>query len=222
MYRPFVVAAFLLAAVQSQSVPAVPIMLDIDTMRTSGTDTSAPIVTQPGFTSLDATNTPEGASITIDGATLTLFGGIDGSRNREPNAAITGHRYEAVLRDFVFNDGGGAAVAVRLEGLEPGTYDVQSFHYDAGGGITGNFQIEVRERGVANSTVILHDNVPLSVEPYLYQISVANPGQTLELIFREDDTANRSRFNGIIITPEPSSACLLALAAVTVLARRRR
>lgn len=214
MSRALMFAAFVFASVQSAA--AVEIRLDIDTAQ-GGTN----IVTQPGFTSYDATEAAEG-SILFDGVTLTLFGGIDGSRNREPNAAITGHPYEAVLRDFVFNDGGGAGIGLRLEGLAAGTYDVQSFHYDAGAGIAGSFQIEVRERGVANSTVILHDNVPMSVEPYAYQITVANPDQTLELVFREDDTANRTRLNGIIITPEPSSAGLLALAAAALLARRRR
>ena len=213
--KKILLAAALLLATTLAARGAV-IRLDIDTMRTSGTATDAQIVTQEGFVSYDATDAPEG-TVTLDGVTLTLFGGLDGSRNRAPNAAITGHPYEAVLRDFVFNDGANAGVGLRISGLEPETYDVQSFHYDAGAGISGNFQIEVRDPAVAGSTVILHDNVPMSPDPYAYRITVTDPGQTLELVFREDDAANRSRLNGIIIAPVPEPA-MAALALLPLLA----
>lgn len=224
MKKVLFIGALLCGAVQAGPASAAPIRLDIDSARSSGTATDQPIVTQPGFTSLDATTNPEGASVTINGATLTLFGGLSatGSRNRTPNAAITGNEYEAVLRDFVFKDGAGAATALRISGLEPATYEVQSFHYDAGGGITGSIQIETRLQGVAGSTVIKHDNVPFSTEPYSYQFTVAEGDPAIELIFREDSTADRSRFNGITIVPEPASLGLLAAAGLFGLTRRRR
>ena len=217
-------ALLLVAALSAPRSASAAIMLDIDTTRTSGTATNEPIVTQPGFTSLDATSNPEGASITIDGATLTLFGGLTatGSRNRAPNAAITGHPFEAVLRDFVFKDGDAAAVGLRIEGLAPGSYDVQSFHYDAGANITGTIQIEVRKQGVAGSTVIAHDAVPFSTEPYSYQFTVAEGDPAIELVFREDDALNRSRFNGIIIVPEPTALGGLAATAGLLALRRHR
>lgn len=222
-----VYGALILGAVLGQRAWAADpvVQLDIDTQRTSASDTSAAINTQPGFTSIDATDNPEGASASFGSITTTLFGGIatTGSRNRTPNATIQGTFYEALLRDFVFRDGASVATALRLEGLDPGTYDVQSFHYDALAGVTGAIQVEVRDPAVAGSTQILVDNFAFSPNPALYQITVTS-GQTLELVFREDDGADRSRFNGIIITPVPEPGTLgsISLAALVVLARRRR
>jgi hypothetical protein len=129
-----------------------------------------------------------------------------------------------VLRDFVYNDGGAAAVGLRIEGLAPGTYDVQSFHYDAAANTPGTIQIEVRDPAVAGSTVIAVDNAAFRPEPYAYPITVAAPGQVLELVFREDDTLDRSRLNGIIIdaaVPEPGAVGIVLTAAGVMGLRRR-
>ena len=213
-----IVVVTLLSFCLAQSASAVLIQLDIDS-----TQNGTAITTQEGFTSYNAGSgaagsPPEGA-ITLEGVTLTLFGGLDGSRHR---ATGGGGTYDAVLRDFVFNDGAGAGVGLRLEGLPEGVYDVQSFHYDAGAGITGTIQVEVRNPG--GTSTILADAVPFSTEPIRYQIVVDQPGETLELVFREDDDLNRSRLNGIIIqtVPEPTGAGLLLGALGLGLRRRRR
>ena len=193
------------------------IMLDIDS-----TQNGTPITTQEGFTSYDAGSGPAGSppegSIEVDGVTLTLFGGLDGSRHR---ATGGGGQYDALLRDFVFNDGAGAAVGLRLTGLPLAVYDVESFHFDGGAGITGTIQVEVRNPG--GQSTILADAVPFSTEPIRYQITVDEEGEVLELVFREDDTLNRSRLNGIIIqpVPEPATAGVLVIGALGLLHRRR-
>ena len=210
------------------SAASADIKVDIDSSNTN------PVTTQAGFASFNAGSTATDAQtvapLTVDGVTFTLFGGLDGSRNRALNATITGDPYESLLRDFVFNDATsttqGAGIGLRIEGLAVGVYDVQSFHYDAAANTSGSVQIEVRDRDVAGSTVILVDNAPFRPEPYAYQIEVTHPGQVLELVFREDDSLDRSRLNGFIIAPavpEPGTAASLgALVGVLGAGRRRR
>lgn len=206
----------------ARSASAVVIMVDVDS-----TNGDTPLTTQPGFTSYDAGSGAGGAmaerTITVDGVDITFFGGIDGSRQRATGGG--GGEYDALLRDFVFNDGAGAAIALRLVGLPLGTYDVGSFHYDSLGGTPGMTQVEVRNQGVAGSTIILADEVPFSTEPIRYQITVDEEGEVLELVFRDDDPVNnRSRLNGFTIqtVPEPAAAGTLLFAAGAWTIRRRR
>ena len=206
--------ALLTIAVESR---AAVIMLDVDSTQGGGA-----LTTQEGFTSYNAGAGPAGSppegSITVDGVTLTFFGGLDGSRHR---ATGGGGAYDSLLRDFMFNDGAGAGVGLRLEGLPLGTYDVQSFHFDGGAGITGTIQVEVRNPGGVST--ILADAVPFSTEPIAYQVTVDEEGEVLELVFREDDDLNRSRLNGIMIqpVPEPGAAGALALGTMALSLRRR-
>ena len=202
--------------------PASAVVIMVDVNSTNG---DTPLVTQPGFTSYDAGPGAGGATaertITVDGVDITFFGGIDGSRQRTTGG---GGEYDALLRDFVFNDGAGAAVALRLANLPLGTYDVASFHYDSLGGTPGMIQVEVRNQGVQNAQ-ILADAVPFSPEPVRYQITVDEAGEVLELVFRDDDPVNnRSRLNGFTIqtVPEPTAAGALLVGACLCTLRRRR
>ena len=224
-----ILVAAVLSFCLAPAASAVVIMLDVDSTYNNVAGTTNPIVTQPGFTSYDAGSGAGGATaertIDVDGVSITFFGGIDGSRQRNDDVGGGGGgAYDALLRDFVFNDGSGAAVALRLANLPLGVYDVQSWHYDGLAGTPGMTQVEVRNQGVAN-TVILADAVPFSTEPIRYQIVVDEPGEVLELVFRDDDPVNnRSRFNGITIqtVPEPTGAGMLLGALALGLRRRRR
>ena len=226
-----ILSAALLLLGLAQVAPAVVIMVDVDsTYNTPATAPPNPIVTLPGFTSYDAGSGAGGAtaerSIVVDGVTITFFGGIDGSRQRNDDVGGGGGPYDALLRDFVFNDGNGAAVALRLAGLPLGTYNVTSWHWDSLAGTPGMTQVEVRNQGVAN-TQILANEVPFSPDPIRYQITVDEPGEVLELVFRDDDastTSGRSRLNGFIIetVPEPTTAGVMAVGALALCLRRRR
>ena len=223
-----IVLAGLLALCVGRSASAVVIRLDVDSTYNNVAGTTNPIVTQPGFTSYDAGSGAGGVtaerSIDVDGVTITFFGGIDGSRQRNDDVGGGGGgEYDALLRDFVFNDGSGAAVALRLANLPLGTYDVSSWHYDALAGTPGMTQVEVRNQGVPN-TVILADAVPFSPDPIRYQITVDEEGEVLELVFRDDDPVNnRSRLNGIVIetVPEPTAAGILLVGMAALSLRRR-
>ena len=224
--------AGLLSLGVARSASAVTIMLDVDSTYNNVAGTTNPIVTMPGFASYDAGSGAGGAtaerSIDVDGVTITFFGGIDGSRQRNDDVGGGGGgTYDALLRDFVFNDGNGAAVALRLTNLPLGTYNVTSWHWDSLPGTPGNTQVEVRNPGGAASRIILADEVPFSQDPIRYQITVDLEGEVLELVFRDDDastTAGRSRLNGFVIetVPEPTSAAVIGMSALGLCLRRRR
>ena len=227
--------AALLSLGLARSASAIVIAVDVDSTYNNVAESPNPIITQPGFTSYDAGSGPGGAtaerSITLEGVTIQFFGGIDGSRHRDeadvPTGGGGGGEYDALLRDFVFNDGNGAAVALRLTGLPLGTYDVTSWHWDSLPGTPGATQVEVRNQGVAGSTIILANEIPFSQDPIRYQITVDEEGEVLELVFRDDDavtTGGRSRLNGFVIetVPEPTSAAVLGLSALGLCLRRRR
>ena len=230
-----ILAAVLMSSLGlARSASAVAIMVDVDSTYNNVAGSPNPIITQPGFTSYDAGSGPGGATaertITLDGVDITFFGGIDGSRHRDeedvPTGGGGGGEYDALLRDFVFNDGNGAAVALRLAGLPLGTYDVTSWHWDSLPGTPGFTQVEVRNPGPAN-VAILANEVPFSQDPIRYQITVDEEGEVLELIFRDDDastTGGRSRLNGFIIqtVPEPAAAGTLLLGAALLSLRRHR
>lgn len=130
----------------------------------------------------------EGGSVSAGGITFTVFGSIGGSRDRG--------LADAMLSDFAFKEGADqVAVGLRLSGLPAGTYQVESWHYD-GNGAAGAVQVEFRPQG--GSTTLLVDNFAFSTSPASYQIT-ANGTATYELVFREDDSNNRTRLNGFRI-----------------------
>lgn len=138
----------------------------------------------------------DGAEVTSNGVTSTLFGTGLGSRDR----ALS----DAMLSDFVFRDGSDVTVGIRLAGLPAGTYDVESWHYD-GAGHAGAIQVEFRE--VGGSATVLVDQFSFSTTAASYQIT-ADGTKTYELIFREDDGNNRCRFNGLKIRVAGSTPSL--------------
>jgi len=209
------------------------VAVDIDSTRLSGSDTSGTLATQSDFMSWDMTTfvrTPA-PSMTVDGVTFELFGFSADNQSRLRTAGGGGGAYDALLADFVYNEGAsGRAVALRITGLDVGTYAMRSWHFDSG--VTGeNFiQIEARNQGDSSSTVVLVDQRPFGTEPAAFMFDVTAVGQVKEIVFREDDAAtatdptdsNRARLNGFVLTPEPASLTLLLLATGALSIRRRR
>jgi hypothetical protein len=213
------------------------VAVDIDSTRKSGTDTTGAITTQAGFTSWDLTNvlTNGGATqqITLQGATFDIFGLAAANQSRL-RASGGGGPEDALLIDFVFNEGAAnRAIGLRVSGLDPGTYQMQSWHYDSDPTVTGteNFtKVEVRDQGGAATTVL--SKQPFSTSPIAFQFDVSAVGVVKEIIFREDDAAtatdatdqNRARLNGftLLTVPEPTLAHLLLFAATFCKLPRQR
>ena len=223
----FVVVSALVCS--APALAAVNFAVDIDSTRLSSSDTSGALVTQEGFTSWNLTNVATGGNtLLLDGVTFEIFGLAAANQSRVRTAGGGGGPYDALLADFVYNEGGsGRAVGLRITGLPVGTFSMQSWHYDATTLTSENFiQIEVRNQG--GSATILVDNRPFSTEAAAFSFDVTEAGQVKEIIFREDDAAtatdptdsNRARLNGFTLVPEPASLTLLLLAAS--LSRRRR
>ncbi|HOW73706.1 MAG TPA: PEP-CTERM sorting domain-containing protein [Phycisphaerae bacterium] len=225
MKRRLLCAASLLALMCSGAALAagIHVAVDIDSARRSGSDTSGTFVTQSGFTSWDMTTfvrTPD-PSLTFGDVKLELFGFSADNQSRGRANGGGGGSYDALLADFVYNEGAsGRAVALRITGLDVGTYAMQSWHYDSEVSGENYIQIEARNRGDSSSTVILVDQRPFGEEPASFTFDVTAVGQVKEIVFREDDLAtvtdptdsNRARLNGFTLTPEPSSLILLLLA----------
>lgn len=223
------VAVFALV-IPGSAYAAVNIAVDIDSTRLGSSDTSGALVTQPGFTSWDLTTVATSGNLkTIDGLTFEIFGLAAANQSRVRTAGGGGGPYDALLADFVYNEGAaGRAVGLRITGLAVGTYSMQSWHYDSSTLTSENFiQIEVRNQG--GSSTILVDNRPFGTEAASFSFDVTEVGQVKEIIFREDDVAtatdpvdsNRARLNGFTLTPEPASLSLLLLAGGLALRRRR-
>lgn len=154
-------------------------------------------ITKPDFTGLVGT---EGNAVTINGTRFSMFGGILGTRDRGTAGELT--------RDFAYNDGAGAGVGIRLENLPPGDYTVNTWHYDPG--FPGLVNVEFREKGLSGTTVVKATNHSLTNSASTsFTITIAD-NKDYEIIARENSTEDRSRFNGIRLTPASSPFMITA------------
>lgn len=229
----FLAAAAAALAARAHAAP-ISVAIDIDTTRTSSTATGGTITTQPGFTSWDLTNVAtSGTTIVEQGTTFEIFG-LAGANQSRIRAAGDGTSNDALMADFVFNEGAsGRAIGLRITGLDVGLYAMQSWHFDSDGGVRSNenwIQVEVRNQGGPATTVV--DKFPFGSQAASFQFEVTAVGQVKEIIFREDDAPgdvdptdqNRARLNGftLVTIPEPASLGLMLAAALAGVAARRK
>jgi hypothetical protein len=135
----------LVAAIHSQQALSAPINIavDFDSTVLSNVDFSAPIETQPGFTSWDCTSIVESQDLSkvVDGITFTAFGTrVNGSGFRTSRYRTSGFPGDVpgdfLLRDFIFSDSfPEAIVGLRIAGLDVGRYSMKTWHYDGLGNI---------------------------------------------------------------------------------------
>lgn len=150
------------------------------------------ILTRTGWTALNTPATGSGGTVTIDGIVFEVIG-ADGARLR----ATGGPNPNALSRDFAFDDGVGQDVGIKLGAagdLAAGTWEADVYAWDAGGTV-GNLIVGYRSNGV--------EHVITSIA----QVSAGGPASTFqfesdgaaayEIFVRENNSQNRSRFNGI-------------------------
>lgn len=215
-----------LIVVSSSAAVAAPVNIAVDIDSTETLSSILPAVdTQPGFTSWDCTQSA-GPSTTIQGVTFTLLGlNINQSRYRDGSfpGEVPG---DSLLRDFVFSDNGALPIRLRITGLDPGTYTMQTWHYDGFPDVLAatNNRMNAIVSDASNSVNIVgFVNRPLGVSPATFQFTVTVPGDTIDAVFSATNgSSGRTRLNGFTLAtvPEPS-ILLLALSAWSVLGVRR-
>ncbi len=140
-----------------------------------------------GWTGLVGT---DGSAVAINGVRFTVFGS-QGTRDRGTAGNVT--------RDFAYADGASAATGFRMEYLPAGVYDVSTWQYDPN--YPGLVNVEFREKGLPATMVVKASGKSLtSSAAATFQITVAD-GKDYEILVREASVEDRSRFNGITITP---------------------
>jgi uncharacterized lipoprotein YddW (UPF0748 family) len=144
-------------------------------------------ITKPGWTGLVGT---EGNYITISGTKFTMFGGIEGTRDRGTAGEVT--------RDFAFHDVPSAGIGFRMENIPAGTYDVNTWHYDPA--YPGLVNVEFREKGNTATTQVKVTNHSLTNSASTTFQIVVEAGKDYEIITRENSAEDRARFNGIKLT----------------------
>ncbi|HXH98913.1 MAG TPA: M23 family metallopeptidase, partial [Sphingobacteriaceae bacterium] len=172
----------------------------------SNNSTTAPVINTPGTYQIDINHTnqitkpdwngligTEGNTITINGDKFTLFGAIQGTRDRGTFGEVT--------RDFAFNEGPSTGIGMRMEGLPAGTYNVSTWNYDPD--YPGLVDVEFREAGLTATTQVKVVGKSLTDSgASTFQI-VVEAGKNYEIVVRENSIEDRSRFNGISIILVP-------------------
>ncbi|AXT60558.1 T9SS C-terminal target domain-containing protein [Aquimarina sp. AD10] len=154
---------------------------------------TASSATQNGYKKLMATI---GSTAIDDGVNFTLFGNTTDSRNRSgaPNN---------LLSDFAFNNPeiNDGMIGVRVSGLPEGSYKINSYHFDQNYPVT--VSVTIKEQGGAPIKTVTVS----SASPSEFEIT-AQAGKVYEIIAKEDNISNRTRFNGLSLTkinPVPPS-----------------
>jgi len=219
LIRALLVSSLLGTAAHAATVYAI----DIDTTRVGGADTSGPLATESGWTSLDATNpaSSNGASVTIDGVNFSIAS-ADGSRVRHTGGSLSPND---LTGDFVFDDGAGQAVLLLFGGagdLQAGTWQVEMWAWDETSPIGGDLIAAYRTNNA--ETIVTSTATPDPVNPAAVFTFESDGASTYDVFFRENNANNRARLNAVRLTliPEPSSALLMLGGLGTFLLRRRR
>jgi hypothetical protein len=201
-------------------------MIDIDSTRTgAGAAFGGPLFTEPGWTSLDATQ-PEaanGASVNIDGVVFSV-GSADSSRLRSTGGVPNPNPLTA---DFVFDDGDGQAVILFFGvagSLQAGTWKVDAWNWDSTiAGFENTLQIAgYRTNGA--ETIVSSNVIPNATNPAVSFTFTSDGVSAYDFFFRDNSEFNRTRLNAVRLEliPEPASSGMILLAGVAVFARRRR
>ncbi len=189
-------------------VPGEPVMpsstgdfrIDIDS-----TQGGTPVRTEDGFTSLLVNDSGVG-SVTVDGVTFETFS-VDGARNRTGVASD-------LTADFVFDDGAGQAVGVTVTDLPPGVWKAEVYSFD--GPFPAGDQIIGITQFAAGPELIFTDSFPSNeTEPFTFVFDSSELPNGFGIFARENNSADRSRFNALVLTLVPEPTALMLLTGLT-------
>jgi hypothetical protein len=202
-------AAILCLFVSNASLAALIYKVDVDTSQGFGIDT------QSGWSGLDATS-GDGAATTVGGVTFRVFS-ADGSRSRSTAGA------NPLTRDFVFDDGDGAAVGLIISGLPNGIWEADVYAYDSDFPI-GNQIIGITQFTSAPETIFTTSFVENATIPYTFRFDSTALIDGFGIFTRENSGLNRARFNALELrqVPAPSALALILLGfGISTLVRKR-
>jgi hypothetical protein len=192
-----------LAALSTTNFASAALIYQIDIDSTNG---GAAITTAAGWSSLNAgTGGGNGTSITVSGVTFEIFSS-DGSRSR--SAGIND-----LTKDFIFDDGPGQAVGLKIFGLASGIWEASIYSWDT---VAINDQII----GITQFTSAPEDIYTTSFsgsesEPFTFRFDSSSLINGFGIFARENNSNDRSRFNALSLrqveVSEPSVLALLGL-----------
>jgi hypothetical protein len=178
--------------VTSTTLAATNYKIDIDSTTSGG---GLPIQTEPGWTSLDATQPSENDSVTVDGVTFRVTS-TDGSRLRTSAGSPNPN---ALTADFVFDDGNNQAVILNFGSagdLQPGIWNVDLYSNDSGSQ-PGAQYAAYRVNG--SQTIISNAVLPNTTDPAV-TFQFESDGTSAYGVFTRERGNDRSRLNAVELT----------------------
>lgn len=188
-----ILALWLCAPAQAQTKSY---WIDIDSNFISGTDSTGPITTEAGWTSLDAAG-GENSQVTIDGISFRVAS-IDGSRVRvNTNGSLNPNN---LTGDFIFDDGANQALVLYFGGagsLPAGPWKAEVWAWDATSPM-GDLKIGYRTSGA--ETIVNQNAQPHQLNPALTFIFESNGTSVYDVFIRENNSQDRTRMNAVRLT----------------------
>ena len=186
--------------------------IDVDFQNENG----AMSPTESDWTSLLVNDSsPNSASVTVSGVTFDIFS-ADGARDRNSGGT-------SLTRDFVFDDGSGQAVGLTVSGLPAGWWQASVYSYDAsfsaGNQIVGITQFGASPESIYTSSFASNANTPFT---FKFDSSALIDG--FGIFTRENNSANRARFNALELrqVPAPATLALISLGLLGFGIQRRK
>jgi len=145
-------------------------------------------VTEPGFVSLPVSN--NAGSVMEQGVTFTVFS-ADGSRDRGGPNGLT--------RDFVFDDGSGQAAGLTIRDLPDAAYVAEVWAWDQAAA-AGDQIVGITQFGGGPEIIFSDSFAANPTDPYVFTFDSTNLPEGFGIFTRENNSANRSRFNALRLT----------------------